>query len=167
MLNEQEQQALAAIAERNGGVILPQAVVEAARAKESPLHKHFTWNVRKAAEERWLDQASQLIRKFKVEITVRNFEVKVPAFVRDPKDRVHRRYVSLGRLQSDEEHAREVVIAEFSRAAEAVKRAKNLAAVLGMETEIEVLQNQIDKLIAFVESPKRVENDRKRPRRSH
>src|SRR5690349_24796471 len=115
MLDEHEQSALNSIAKRNGGVLSPEAVIAAARSEASPLHKFFTWDVQQAAQERWVDQACQLIRKFKVEVTIEPFTFKAPAFIRDPQDRVKRTYVSLGRLQSDEEHAREVVIAEFAR----------------------------------------------------
>jgi hypothetical protein len=48
------------IAERDGKVT-PDAVVEAARPKTSPLHSHFQWNNDKAAHEYRLWQARQLI----------------------------------------------------------------------------------------------------------
>lgn len=45
----------------NGGLLLPEVVVEAAKAKTSPLHKHFEWNNTKAAAQHRLWQARQLI----------------------------------------------------------------------------------------------------------
>lgn len=50
------------IADENGGVLKPEAVVEEARPKSSPLHKRFTWDNSKAAHEYRLWQARQLIR---------------------------------------------------------------------------------------------------------
>lgn len=40
----------------------PRAVWTSARDPKSPLHSRFTWNVRKAAEERWTEQARELIQ---------------------------------------------------------------------------------------------------------
>jgi hypothetical protein len=54
------------IAEINGGEITPEIVLDAARPKDSPLHKHFCWNNGKAAEQYRLIQASCLIRRIKV-----------------------------------------------------------------------------------------------------
>ena len=45
-----------------GGKLEPESVVEAARAKSSPLHRHFEWSDTKAAHEYRLDQARRLIR---------------------------------------------------------------------------------------------------------
>jgi hypothetical protein len=64
------QEALTAIAERNGGQLTPDVVVRAAKAKTSPLHSHFTWDDSEAARAYRLVQASFLIRKVKVRIEV-------------------------------------------------------------------------------------------------
>lgn len=45
----------------NGGLLMPEVVVEAAKPKTSPLHKHFEWNNTKAAAQHRLWQARQLI----------------------------------------------------------------------------------------------------------
>jgi len=50
------------IAKANGGLLQPNAVVEAARPESSPLHSRFEWNDGKAAEEYRIWQARQLIR---------------------------------------------------------------------------------------------------------
>lgn len=50
------------IAKANGGLLQPDAVVEAARPESSPLHSRFEWNDGKAAEEYRIWQARQLIR---------------------------------------------------------------------------------------------------------
>ncbi|HUD75319.1 MAG TPA: hypothetical protein VMQ76_09630, partial [Terracidiphilus sp.] len=54
--------ALRAIADKNGGLLLPEKVVEAARPVSSPLHSWFEWNDNKAAENYRIWQARQLIR---------------------------------------------------------------------------------------------------------
>lgn len=58
---QQRQQELARILERDGG-IRPSVVVEEARPKRAKLHDEFEWNNEKAAEEYRLSQARRLIR---------------------------------------------------------------------------------------------------------
>ena len=50
------------IAQENGGILQPQAVVEAARVKTSPLHSQFDWENSEAAHKWRLHQARNLIR---------------------------------------------------------------------------------------------------------
>jgi hypothetical protein len=49
-----------------GGVLHPQAVVDAARDVEHPLHRFFTWDDHEAAEHLRLIQAGALIRRVRV-----------------------------------------------------------------------------------------------------
>lgn len=55
------------LARANGGLLQPEAVVDAARPAASPLHSRFEWDNSKAAEAYRLWQARQLIR---VSVTV-------------------------------------------------------------------------------------------------
>lgn len=55
-------QSLAAIAAAHANRLRPQHVVDAARAPRHPLHKHFEWDVDKAAQAHWLDTARSLCR---------------------------------------------------------------------------------------------------------
>jgi len=50
------------IANDNDGILKPEAVVEAARPKGSPLHTQFDWNNTEAAEKWRIHQARNLIR---------------------------------------------------------------------------------------------------------
>lgn len=45
-----------------GGKLLTQMVWAEAVKEDSPIHKAFTWDVDKAARERWAEQARELIR---------------------------------------------------------------------------------------------------------
>ena len=53
---------LLAIAGNNGGLLLPQTVVESARPIRSPLHSRFEWDDSTAGEKYRIWQARQLIR---------------------------------------------------------------------------------------------------------
>lgn len=47
--------------EQRYGIIKPQAVVDAARSPDSPIHQYFTWDDREAADQHRLWQARKLI----------------------------------------------------------------------------------------------------------
>lgn len=52
------------LAKRGGGLVTTDAVIEAARPVDSPMHDKFTWNLRKAAEITWRWQARELIAQY-------------------------------------------------------------------------------------------------------
>lgn len=54
-------EALKTIAEADGGILLPEKVIEAARPLNSPLHNRFEWDDNEAAEKYRLIQARLLI----------------------------------------------------------------------------------------------------------
>lgn len=60
-------EALRSITDQSGGKLTPKAVVDAASAKTSVLHRHFEWDDSKAAHQFRLDQARSLIRSIHVE----------------------------------------------------------------------------------------------------
>ena len=80
-------EALKAIAKRDGGLLRPQAVVDAARPEDSPLHGAFCWDDTEAARLYRLDQAQRLIRSFKIEIENDGESIDVPAFINVSIDR--------------------------------------------------------------------------------
>ena len=147
MLNRQEiEDALGAIAKRHQGRLTPDLVVAAARDKTSPLHAHFTWDIRKAAKERWLDQARALIKLVRVEITTTEHSYHIPKYIRDPEMPSDKQgYVSFERLQTDDELARQAVINEFARAGAALKRAQDIAHALAIKPAIDDLLERLRK----------------------
>lgn len=60
-------EALAAVAETEGGKLTPKAVVDNARNPESVLHRHFEWNDAAAAEKYRHQQARIIISCLRVE----------------------------------------------------------------------------------------------------
>lgn len=76
------------IYDENDGVLKPEAVVEAARPEESPLHSRFTWDDGEAANQYRIWQARQLIRVSVELVEVGNgAPVEVRAFVSLTPDR--------------------------------------------------------------------------------
>jgi len=71
-----------ALAEKNGGTITPEVILDEARKKSSPLHCFFCWDNTAAAEEYRKIQAAALIRRIKVTIhTDHDTKLRVRAFV--------------------------------------------------------------------------------------
>jgi len=73
------------LAEKNGGLLSPEKVVESARHKTSPLHHCFEWDDSAAAEAYRLWQARQLIRVVVQEIP--GTKAKTEVFVSLSTDR--------------------------------------------------------------------------------
>lgn len=144
---------LQAIADRNGGRLTPQAVVEDARDESSPLNALFEWNVSKGFEKYLMDRARAVIRSVRIEVVRHEVAHKTPLFVRDPSAGPREQgYVSMRRLRTDADMARERVVAEFAAAGAALKRARAIAAVLGIGDEVDGVINDIGNLSQRVSS---------------
>jgi hypothetical protein len=83
---ESEKDELLKLADEADGLLTIDAVLEAARNETSSLHRHFTWDDTKAANEyrRW--QARALIAKCRI-VTESRPDVAVRTFVSLPSDR--------------------------------------------------------------------------------
>lgn len=66
--------------EKNGRVD-PNDLISAAKHRSHPCHRDFTWDVERAAEERWRDQARYLIRKCRFEVTFEDVTSPVVQYV--------------------------------------------------------------------------------------
>lgn len=134
---------LEAIARINGGVLRPFDVVQDARQPDSPLHELFEWDVEEAAQEHWMHTARRIIASVKVNITTETIVLKAPAYVRDP--RLHGReqgYLETIKLRTEHEIAKEVLAGEVQNIISALRRARNVAAALDMESEIDRLMEE-------------------------
>ena len=81
-------EALKEIAARDGGLLRPQAVIEAARDEASPLHGAFCWDDTEAARRYRIIQAQYLIRSFRIVKEQDGKKFDVPVFVGVSTDRV-------------------------------------------------------------------------------
>jgi hypothetical protein len=148
LTNEMKEQARAELermAKMNGGKITPQEVVEAAKDPESPLHGCFEWDNDQAADSFRLMQARALIRSVKIVVKTETTKVKAVGFVRDPsRESSDAGYVSVTSIKNDEDMKRDVLIAEFARAAAAIKRARALATVFGLTHEVDEFLERLD-----------------------
>lgn len=139
--------AINAIATRHGGRITPEQVVAEAQNPDSPLHGYFEWRDDEAAHKYRIEQARGLIRSVHVKIQVETKYVKTVAYVRDPAlPNAESGYISVAKIRSETEIARDVLIAEFARVGAVLARAKSLAQVLGIAQDVAVIAHQVDEL---------------------
>lgn len=131
---------LAMIEKAGGGVLTPAAVVRDARNPDSPLHRHFTWNVKAAAAAHWLDQARALIVSVRVQVTTETKNVTAVYYTRHPGLEASKQgYIGLAALRSDADLARQSLVAEFNAVANLLRRAREHAAALDASAEVEAL----------------------------
>lgn len=151
-MSDAVEKALRGLATRDHGRLTPKAVVAAARPSRSVLHRYFTWDDGEAARLRREDEARRLIRSIEYVVTTSPFVVNAPIFVRDPMAGSGQGYVSTSSLRSEANMAREVLLEEFGRALSALRRAKAVAAAIGMSKDIERLHFEVQRVEARAQS---------------
>jgi hypothetical protein len=142
--------------EDEAGKVTAEKVVSAARAPDHEWHGRFEWNDSKAAARYRLDQARTLIRSIKFERKSATATVRSIAYVRDPSAAADQQaYVSVARLRTDEEGARDVLIQEFSRIASTLRRVRELARMLELEDQVASMLQQTEGLTDMLRSANR------------
>lgn len=137
---------LAEIASAHNGSLTPDLVIADAESSDSPLHELFEWNDGVAGHKYRLEQARQVITSVRVVITTEHKAVSTVYYVRDPNaEPTEQGYVSLDRLKSDSDLAKESIVMEFSRAASYLQRARVHAEALGMAQEVDALISDVNK----------------------
>lgn len=132
------------IEEANGGRLTPDAVVRDAKRKDSPLHACFEWDTKKAAAAYWIEQARTLITSIRVVVKTEHKNVSVVFYTRDPSCKSSEQgYVNVTRVRTDADMAREVLIAEFGRVADMLRRARELALVLDAQPQVDALLENV------------------------
>jgi hypothetical protein len=136
------------------GRVTPDAVVEAARDPEHPWHDRFDWNDETAGNRWRLAQARTLIRSVRYERRTETRVLHSPAYVRDPDAEADEQaYTSVVSLLGDEDRARAALLAEFSRVASALRRAREIADVLNLGAEVQAMLAQVEGLSAILRRP--------------
>lgn len=146
-MNSKELAKYIAKLEDNEGRITPERLVESATPEDDPAHDLFEWDDAKAGQQHRLAQARQYLKKVEFIRHIGTTEVKTVKYVRDP-DRQPREqgYRALDKIQTDEDAAHAMLADEFARARAVLTRARKLAQVIGMESEVARLQGEVTRL---------------------
>jgi hypothetical protein len=120
------------------GELTPDKVIEEARARESPLHDQFTWDLKAAAMMTWRSQARALISGFQISVVVHRKEYTIQEFVEAPgKAEREQGYVAFTKIKNSKELAREFIDRELGIASTYVCKTRDYARVLGLERQVE------------------------------
>jgi hypothetical protein len=144
-----------AMMERNDGQLEAQTLVEAARDKAHPAHAEI-WSIsdKDAAMEHRVGIARRLISQVRMIISdpVTLFpDSRVPFAVKNPNGSG---YITVAKCRTNEDMARDAVIEAFAKANSEMRRARQLARVLGMdESAIEATISQIVTLESRARKP--------------
>lgn len=134
------------LASLSGGRLTPDAVLQDARSKSSPLHDQFEWDDSEAAKQWRLSQARELIRSVRIEIQTETRIVSTVCYVRDPGAGEEQGYVEVAKLRDDKSLARDALMAELRAASALFERARTLAEALGLAHELEVASDQVENI---------------------
>jgi hypothetical protein len=125
------------ILEENGRVTA-EALVQAARDSAHPLHKEFPWDDKRAAHQHRLDVARRIIASVRIVVTTTTRKVSCVGYVRDPDAVPRQGYVSVTRLRTERESAREALGAEIARVQSILERARELAIGLELDEDFQL-----------------------------
>lgn len=143
-ITEEVKNRIDALADKNGGKITADEVLEDARNPSSPLHEQFEWDDSVAAELHRKEQARRLIRSVRVTIHTDTLTVRSIAYIRDPEVAAPEQgYVSMKKLLTDREMAVRALNDELGRAMGAAQRAADIAQTLGFAFEAEPIARAI------------------------
>ena len=128
--------------------ISAEAVIEAARPEDSPIHDEFEWDKDRAWHSQAIATAERLIRAVKVEMVIQpNVTISTVRYVRDPDDAVAGNYINLTVAARSHQKALKILEAEMARVRGAILRAKGVAAGLGLIDELDQMLEQADRVI--------------------
>lgn len=134
------QDELAKLASENDGCLVAETVVVKATDPSHPLHEAFEWNDKIAGHRYRVEQANEYIRTVRIEHKTIDKTMMVPLYIRDPRQANNEPgYLALPRVRTDKQLSNEAIRQEFSRAAAALQRARDIAAALGKEEPIDDL----------------------------
>ena len=152
MRNEELRQILQGIEDKHGHLD-PVLITKLAQDKRHPLHSEFNWDNDKCGDLWRLQQAAELIRRVKVTFTIEERAITVPGYVHNPAaDSNQRQYINVKALRQDNDNAHAALVAEFSAAGAHLRRARDLAQVLGRAGQLTELLNVFDKTAATISS---------------
>lgn len=137
---------LQGLQDKRGAGVTPEKLVSVAKDPKHPAHK-FIYNctVNEAAHKWYLERARVLISGVLYKHETETRTVVCPYYIRDPSSKPNEQgYRSIVSLKEDEHDAHAAIAAEFARAGSHLRRARDLAIVLGFEGHIENLIENLE-----------------------
>lgn len=133
------------LAKENGGLLQPEAVVEAARPATSPLHSRFTWDDSIAGQQYRIWQARQLIRVSVEVLAGTNESCEVFVSLTPDRERESGGYRVMAEVLSDEEMRNQMLsdaLDELQLFREKYRKLKELASVFAAIKRVNKKRNR-------------------------
>lgn len=126
------------------GKLTPELVVQESADLNSVLYAVFEHDPAKGLLEYQIEQARQLIRSVRVEITTTVKKVTTVGYIKDPDVRATEQgYVGMVALLTQEERARAVIDKEVDRVAALISRTRSIAEALDLLDETNALLREL------------------------
>jgi hypothetical protein len=130
--------------------LTPSAVVTEARDPEHPWHSEFVWANGLAADKYRLEQARRLIAQVRITVQQGNVTTASVAYVHAPSEPAQG-YISVTEVGDDRAMAVSIVTAELLRVQSVLLRARELAAMLDLNAQVDALLRGPEGLMRIVE----------------
>jgi hypothetical protein len=129
--------------------ITPDLVIKAASDPNNVLHHLFEWDDTKASNSYRVDQARHIITSVRINIVTESRTISAVSYVRDPRlPSDQQGYISVAKLKTDKDLAKDSIKYEFQRAYAHLHRAKTHAEILGMEDQVSALLTTLEEVMA-------------------
>lgn len=140
------------IADKHGGDLTPEMVVEDARDQRSPLHNRFEWDDEKAAHSHRIEQARKIIQSCTLVVRTEDAGViRSVAYIRNPSVAANEQgYRSVLVVRDSKQQSRSSLQYELERLLGNVERLRSLAVVLDVQEDLEKVVEQIAAVIGRV-----------------
>ena len=138
-----------------GGTVDPNDLIAAAKKPTHPCHGDFTWDAKKAAKERWRDQARKLIRRCTFEVLVDEVTRPVVQYIALP-DAEEDVFVSVPKLRGKAKTTM-AMVAELSNLLGVTSRIYGMALAkqgilgTGVSDQLRVIRDKVAALKAELE----------------
>jgi hypothetical protein len=140
---EERQTILAELEGTLGRAPTPDDIIEAAESPEHPLHGDFEWDDSKAGH-RWRQaQARAILRTVQVISIIHGKTVRHVRYVHNPDAGHHQGYINVATVEPRSAEALRVLQMCVGRIRSHIRTARSVAAVLGLEHELQVLLEQL------------------------
>jgi hypothetical protein len=138
------------IRQTSGGVLVPRSIVEASRPADARLHGFFDWDVHKAAQAHWEEQARLIMRCIvEVRVTPASKEpVRVQAYIHVHDKQAGPCYMSAASVMSDEDLRKQAI-------ADALALLNGLRKRYAHLTELKSIFAELDRVINRMEGKKK------------
>ena len=136
-VDSKQQARIKELHDAGGGNLTGRAFVDDATPETSPLHPLLEWDNEICGDEYRLSQARAIIRSVHITYVTEKYVTVAPVYMKNPDERSG--YTTLAALRTDEDRAREALISEFIAVRGRLVRARSIARVLDLESEIDAL----------------------------